>query len=119
VQPSLAHHQQLFGRAPWLLAADRGCWSPENEAAAQAAGVEQDLLTQTWQQGRRPPETWSSRVVPTGLSLAGGDRRAHPRAEGAPQAQSLPVSQDGGQGKYHAEQERGFTCPTRVSHQNL
>jgi IS5 family transposase len=44
VQPSLAHHQQVFGRAPKLLAADRGCWSPENEAGAAAAGVEQICL---------------------------------------------------------------------------
>lgn len=44
VQPSLAHHQQVFGRAPKLLAADRGCWSPENEAVAAAAGVEQICL---------------------------------------------------------------------------
>jgi IS5 family transposase len=44
VQPGLAHHQQMFGRGPKLLAADRGCWSAENEAAAQAAGVEQICL---------------------------------------------------------------------------
>ena len=44
VQPSLAHHKELFGRAPKLLAADRGCWSPGNETAAEAAGVEQICL---------------------------------------------------------------------------
>jgi IS5 family transposase len=44
VQPSLAHHQQQFGRAPRLLAADRGCWSAENQAAAEAAGVAQICL---------------------------------------------------------------------------
>jgi hypothetical protein len=44
VQPSLAPHQRLFGRPPKLLAADPGGWSPENEAAAEAVGVEQVCL---------------------------------------------------------------------------
>jgi IS5 family transposase len=34
VVPSLETHQRLFGRAPWLLAGDRGTYSEANEAAA-------------------------------------------------------------------------------------
>jgi transposase, IS5 family len=37
--PSLAAHQQIFGRAPHLLAADRGFWSHANKQAAKTAGV--------------------------------------------------------------------------------
>jgi hypothetical protein len=36
---SIAHHQRLFNGPPRLLTADRGCWSPENEATAKAAGL--------------------------------------------------------------------------------
>lgn len=44
VQPRLAGHQRVFKRPPRLLAGDRGCYSAANEAAAQAAGVEQVCL---------------------------------------------------------------------------
>ncbi len=37
--PSLAAHQQIFGRAPHLFAADRGFWSNANKQAAKTAGV--------------------------------------------------------------------------------
>ena len=37
--PSLAAHQQRFGRPPWLVTGDRGVFSPENERLAEAAGV--------------------------------------------------------------------------------
>jgi IS5 family transposase len=37
--PSLTAHQQIFGRAPHLLAADRGFWSHANKQAAKGAGV--------------------------------------------------------------------------------
>jgi IS5 family transposase len=37
--PSLAAHQGRFGRPPWLVTADRGVFSPENERRAEAAGV--------------------------------------------------------------------------------
>jgi len=37
--PSLEAHQRLFGRPPYLLAADRGFWSPANQHAAHRAGV--------------------------------------------------------------------------------
>ena len=37
-------HQQRFGRAPHLLAADRGLYSVENERLAQEAGVKRVAL---------------------------------------------------------------------------
>jgi IS5 family transposase len=46
IQPGIEHHQQVFKRPPRLLAADRGCWSPENEAAAAAAGIAHICLPQ-------------------------------------------------------------------------
>jgi IS5 family transposase len=41
---SLKAHQQRFGRAPHLLAADRGLYSVENERLAQEAGVKRVAL---------------------------------------------------------------------------
>jgi transposase, IS5 family len=41
---SLKAHQQRFGRAPYLLAGDRGLYSVENERLAHQAGVERVVL---------------------------------------------------------------------------
>jgi IS5 family transposase len=37
--PSLENHPKLFGRPPWLVAADRGVYSLANEEAARGMGV--------------------------------------------------------------------------------
>jgi IS5 family transposase len=42
--PSLENHRRLFGRPPRLVAADRGVYSPQNEAAARQVGVERVAL---------------------------------------------------------------------------
>jgi transposase, IS5 family len=42
--PSLENHQRLFGRPPWLVAADRGVYSPQNEEAARGMGVRRVAL---------------------------------------------------------------------------
>ena len=39
-----AHQEERFGRAPDLLAADRGLYSAENEKRAQQAGVKRVVL---------------------------------------------------------------------------
>ena len=39
--PAIAKHEQVFGHAPTLVAADAAFFSAANEAAAQAAGVKQ------------------------------------------------------------------------------
>lgn len=44
VEASLQGHQQRFGRAPELLAGDRGCSSPRNEELARRAGVKRIVL---------------------------------------------------------------------------
>ncbi len=41
---SLKAHQEHFGRAPYLLAGDRGLYSLENEKTAQQAGVKRVVL---------------------------------------------------------------------------
>ena len=49
----LANHRRQFGRAPDLLAADRGMASAENERLAKEAGVKQVALPHV---GKAPPE---------------------------------------------------------------
>jgi transposase, IS5 family len=47
VKASLAGQQRRFGRAPDLLAGDRGCFSPTNEDLARQAGVKRVVLPKT------------------------------------------------------------------------
>jgi IS5 family transposase len=59
---SLAHHQERFARAPYLVAADRSFWSPENERAAEALGVRRVAIPRRG--GKRPSrerERWFRR----------------------------------------------------------
>jgi len=42
--PSLQHHQALFGHPPDQASADRGVYSPDNEAAAKDLGVHRIIL---------------------------------------------------------------------------
>jgi len=46
VAPSLARHQELFGAAPALYAADRGFYSPATVADCQSAGVATECIPQ-------------------------------------------------------------------------
>jgi IS5 family transposase len=50
---SLENHQERFGKAPHLLAADRGFASPENERRAKEAGVKRVVIPYA---GKAPPE---------------------------------------------------------------
>jgi IS5 family transposase len=50
---SLENHRERFGKAPWLLAGDRGVSSPANEQLAREAGVKRVVLPAT---GKPPPE---------------------------------------------------------------
>lgn len=50
---SLANHRKQFGRAPRVLAADRGISSPANERLAKEAGVKHVALPHV---GKAPPE---------------------------------------------------------------
>jgi IS5 family transposase len=38
--PALAHHQRVFGRAPYVVTGDRGLHAPDNEQVARQAGVQ-------------------------------------------------------------------------------
>lgn len=40
LQPTLENHLRLFGRPPWLVAADRGVYSSANEQSARNMGVQ-------------------------------------------------------------------------------
>jgi len=51
--PSLEHHIEHFGKAPWQASADRGVHSAENERLAQERGVQHVVLPQP---GRRSEE---------------------------------------------------------------
>ena len=44
VQPSLEHHQQMFGNAPELYAGDRGFYSADNVAKCEAAQIKNPCL---------------------------------------------------------------------------
>jgi transposase, IS5 family len=39
LQPTLENHLRMFGRPPWLVAADRGVYSSANERSARSMGV--------------------------------------------------------------------------------
>jgi IS5 family transposase len=53
LEASLTQHEKQFGKAPRVLAGDRGFWTPENEAQAQAAGVKRVVIPYA---GKAPPE---------------------------------------------------------------
>jgi IS5 family transposase len=53
LKESLEHHQQQFGKAPYLLAGDRGFSSAENEALAKEMGVKRVAIPYA---GKAPPE---------------------------------------------------------------
>ena len=54
VEPSLLHHQELFGIPPALSAHDRGFYSPAAIQACQTAGVATECIPQRG--GRKTPE---------------------------------------------------------------
>ncbi len=64
--PALTHHQEVCGRAPTLVTADRGVHSPDNERLAAAAGV-RHLVIPAWgkataaQRAREKERAWRQR----------------------------------------------------------
>lgn len=54
LQPSLKQHQKIFGKAPDLLATDRGFHSDDNLAACKEAGVINECIPQCG--GQKTPE---------------------------------------------------------------
>lgn len=47
LMPSVAEHRQRFGKPPFLVAADRGLFSPQNETRAKQAGVKRVAIPAT------------------------------------------------------------------------
>lgn len=43
-RPALDHHIERFGNPPWQASADRGVYSPDNEAYAERVGVKRAIL---------------------------------------------------------------------------
>ena len=66
LSPALEHHRAVFGRAPGLVAGDRGMHSPENERLAREAGVRHLAIprggkTSPEQRVRERDRTWHRR----------------------------------------------------------
>ena len=104
---SLANHRRQFGRAPDLLAADRGMASAENERLAKEAGVKQVALPHV---GKAPPERRAEekgRRFRRGLSVPGGDRGADPRAAAGLRAEAMPLPRRAGDGAVGRLGDRG------------
>ncbi len=71
-------HQQHFGRAPDLLAGDRGLYSPENEERAHARGVKQVALPRTGRLSRERQQHERQRWFRRGSRFrAGAEGRIH------------------------------------------
>ena len=91
LKDSLETHHRHFGRAPDLLAADRGMASAANERLAREAGVKQIALPKV---GRASPERRrqeKARWFRRGYRFR-GDRGADPRAEAGLRLEAVPVS---------------------------
>ena len=71
--PSLENHLRLFGREPWLVAADRGVYSAANAEAARGIGVRRVALPK-----KRGPRTKSASATSGkgGFEERGGFGRA-------------------------------------------
>jgi IS5 family transposase len=65
IEPELEHHLRLFGAPPKLLAADRGCYSPEKERFAEELGVEMICLpkrgSKTEERRKHEKQRWFKR----------------------------------------------------------
>jgi IS5 family transposase len=89
--PAVAHQRDVFGHPPWLVSADRGLHVVGQDADLQAAGVRQVAAPASGQpSGHR--RTREHARVEAPLSLARGDRGAHPQLAPRlrPQALRLP-----------------------------
>jgi len=89
--PALAHHQEVFGRAPTLVTADRGVHSPDNERLAGEVGVRHAPPghPRVGQGDRGATGAREGAGVAYTLSLAGGHRRADQQSPARLRAASL------------------------------
>jgi hypothetical protein len=77
---SLRAHQERFGRAPVLLAGDRGLYSTENEKTAQQAGVKRVVLPKSGRLSRERESHEKQRWFRRGFRFR-GDRGQDQRAQ--------------------------------------
>jgi IS5 family transposase len=70
--PALAHHQECFGKAPEMAAADRGFFSAHNEGEAEAMGVKQVVLPGRGQLGEKRRQRQKQRWFRRGLHFRAG-----------------------------------------------
>jgi IS5 family transposase len=69
---SLKAHRERFGRAPDLLAADRGLYSAENEKRAQQAGVKRVVLPKSGRTSRAREQHEKQRWFKRGFRFRAG-----------------------------------------------
>jgi transposase, IS5 family len=69
---SLEAHQEHFGRAPQLLAADRGLYSAENERLAQEAGIRHVVLPKNGRLSKERQRHEKQRWFKRGLRVRAG-----------------------------------------------
>ena len=100
LKDSLATHRRHFGRAPDLLAADRGMSSAENEELAVQAGVKQVALPQVGKASAERKELEKGRRFRRGLSVPGGDRGPDPLAAARLRPEEMPISRASGMGRW-------------------
>jgi IS5 family transposase len=70
--PALAHHQECFGKAPAMAAADRGFFSAHNEREAESMGVKQVVLPGRGQLGEKRRKRQKERWFRRGLHFRAG-----------------------------------------------
>ena len=72
VVPTIDAHRRVFGRAPHLLAADRGFWSPANKRVAKEAGVKQVCIPALGRLGQEQAREQRQRWFRRGQRLRAG-----------------------------------------------
>src|SRR5260370_3235225 len=70
--PALAHHQECFGKAPQMAAADRAFFSAKNEGEAEAMGVKQVVMPGRGQLGEKRTKRQKQRWFRRGLHFRAG-----------------------------------------------
>jgi IS5 family transposase len=69
---SLGAHQERFGRAPFLLAGDRGLYSAENEKTAQHSGVKRVVLPKSGKLSEKRKQHEKQRWFKSGFRFRAG-----------------------------------------------
>src|SRR5260370_29815536 len=95
---AVAHHQQLFARAPNLVAGDRGVHSAETEEKLKAAGVKRVAIPVVSHPSEARQALERTRANRARISLAGGHRGADCEFEARLWLAQEQVSRDGRDG---------------------